>query len=409
MLHSKLPNMGNKTSKSSLKAYSSRGKSPQACPAPVFQQLCVNHTLAATVRQNLPAEFASPWPGTKLPIVYSPAYNISFWGIENLHPFDSKKYAHIVQMLETAGILSETQLAIAPEASLESLKDVHTTKYLEELEDSPLKVAMVTQLAPLAVVPAFLLRKRVLHPMRLMAGGSVLAAALALERGWALNLGGGMHHASYHDGGGWCCYDDISLILRTLKRASNGDFTRAMIIDVDVHQGNGHERSKLHFAKLAAQGNDSPSTATSAADDMPDIFTVDVYNEQIYPLDEPAKAGIDVDVPLYLGTGDKEYLNKLSAALDEAFQRCLPPPQLVVYNAGTDILVGDPLGGLNVSQQGVIERDEMVFHAALKHGVPLVMMTSGGYSKDSAACIAHSIENLARKFGFGVGIDELKT
>lgn len=410
LLNSKLPTMGNKTSKPNLTAYSSLRNSPQSCPAPVFQQRCVNAILAATVRQNLPAESASPWPDTKLPIVYSPKYNISFWGIENLHPFDSKKYANVVNMLETAGILSENQLAPAPEASLESLKDVHTTKYLEELENSPLKVAMVTQLAPLALLPAFLLRKKVLHPMRLMAGGSVLAAALALERGWALNLGGGMHHASYHDGGGWCCYDDITLLLRTLKRASKGEFNRAMIIDVDVHQGNGHERSKLHFAKLAAQGNGPTSTSTSTtAADMPDTFTVDVYNKQIYPLDEPAKAGIDVDVPLFLGTGDKEYLTKLSAALDEAFRRCQPPPQLVVYNAGTDILAGDPLGGLDVSEQGVIERDEMVFQAALKHGVPLVMITSGGYSKDSAACIAHTIENLAHKFGFGVGVEDLRT
>jgi histone deacetylase 11 len=112
-------------------------------------------------------------------------------------------------------------------------------------------------------------------------------------------------------------------------------------------------------------------------------------------------------VALTLGTSDEEYLTKLAAALDEAFQKCQPPPQLLVYNAGTDILAGDPLGGLNVSENGVLKRDEMVFQAALKHGVPVVMMTSGGYSKDSAPCIAHSIENLVQKFGFGVaGVEE---
>jgi histone deacetylase 11 len=388
-LNLKLSIMGNKTSKPKQQVCSSLGTSPQACTAPLFQQNCVNAKLA-TVGKNLPPEYDYSSSRNKLPLVYSPKYNISFWGIENLHPFDSKKYAHIIKMLEDANVLEESQLTAAPEATLELLKDVHTTSYLEELSNSSIKVAMVTQLAPLALLPAFLLRKKVLLPMRLMAGGSVLAGALALERGWALNLGGGMHHASYHDGGGWCCYDDTTLLLRTLKRASKGEFTRAMVVDVDVHQGNGHERSKLHFTKQAATDND-----------MPDVFTVDVYNKQIYPLDNEAKAAIDVDVPLRLGTSDEEYLKKLSSALEEAFRRCQPPPQLLVYNAGTDILVGDPLGGLNVSEQGVIRRDEMVFEAALKHKVPVVMMTSGGYSKNSAACIAHSIENLVQKFGFG--------
>ena len=245
----------------------------------------------------------------------------------------------------------------------------------------------------------------------MMAGGTVLAGALALERGWARNLGGGMHHAHYHDGGGWCAYDDITLMLREICRASEGQFRSAMIVDVDVHQGNGHERSKMHFngVKLGKSGNSKASGAARSSeavefskdDCMPQIFTVDVYNSEIYLLDYAAKAAIDVDVPLRTGTGDEEYLSALKTSLEESFERCSARPQLLVYNAGTDVLVNDPLGRLNVSQEGVIERDRMVFEAALKNKVPVVMVTSGGYSKQSAPCIAASVENLVKTFGLG--------
>ena len=306
-------------------------------------------------------------------------------------------------MLESSGVLKKEQLTPAPEATLELLRDVHSAEYLNALEHSPLKVAMVTELLPLSLLPSFLLRKKVLRPMRQMAGGTVVAGALALvERGWALNLGGGMHHAHYHDGGGWCCYDDIMLMLRSLCRASDGKFNKAMVVDLDVHQGNGTARSKLHFAKERKKNEFESSSSSS----LPlEIFIVDVYNGEVYPQDSKAKAGIDVDVPLRSGTADAEYLAAVHAALDTAFHRCKPPPQLLVFNAGTDILEGDPLGRLAVSEQGVVQRDELVFETALRHGVPVVMLTSGGYSKASAGCIAKSVENLVKKYGDGsVGV-----
>ena len=189
-------------------------------------------------------------------------------------------------------------------------------------------------------------------------------------------------------------------MLRTLCRATSGRFNRAMVVDVDVHQGNGHERSKMHFGG-GVTGHAAP--AAGDTESMPEVFTVDVYNKQIYPLDFEAKAAIDVDIPLPGGANDEMYLSALRAGLKEAFEKCQPPPQLLVYNAGTDVLVGDPLGGMSVSFEGVIKRDEMVFEEALKHGVPVVMVTSGGYSKQSAPCIAKSVENLITKFGMGLG------
>ena len=100
----------------------------------------------------------------------------------------------------------------------------------------------VTELVPLAFLPPFLLRRKVLRPMATMAGGTMMAAALAMERGWAINLGGGMHHASHDQGGGWCPYADIHLAIRRLRAASGGGVRRVMVVDLDVHQVGGSQR-----------------------------------------------------------------------------------------------------------------------------------------------------------------------
>ena len=96
----------------------------------------------------------------------------------------------------------------------ELLLDVHTQEYLSALETSSLKVAQVTELGVLAMLPSFLTRSKVVHPMRQMAAGSVLALGLAAECGWAIHVGGGMHHAHRENGGGWCMYADWILAIR---------------------------------------------------------------------------------------------------------------------------------------------------------------------------------------------------
>jgi histone deacetylase 11 len=149
--------------------------------------------------------------------------------------------------------------------------------------------------------------------------------------------------------------------------------------DLDVHQGNGQQRSKLHFGDT-------------------ETFVVDVYNADVFPRDHQARYAIDVERRMRSGQATEAYLTTVREALEEAFQRCSPPPQLLVYNAGTDILNGDPLGLFHVSPSGVIERDEIVMTAALRHGVPVVMLLSGGYTDASTRCIADSLENIDRRF-----------
>lgn len=147
--------------------------------------------------------------------------------------------------------------------------------------------------------------------------------------------------------------------------------SRATIIDLDAHQGNGHERDFM---------------------DDPRVYIMDAYNRYIYPGDGFAKRAIKRRVELEWGTEDTEYLQKVHTHVEGALNEF--KPDIVVYNAGTDILDGDPLGGLAISPQGIVKRDEVVFRAARSRRIPILMLTSGGYQKRTARIIADSILNL---------------
>ncbi|KAH7681954.1 histone deacetylase 11 protein [Dioscorea alata] len=309
-------------------------------------------------------------PPSKASVIYSSSYDIAFLGIEKLHPFDSSKWGRICQFLISGGVLEKSQI-VEP---LEALQDdllVHPESYLSSLKSS-LKVSLIIEVPPVAALPNCLLQRKVLYPFRKQVGGSILAAKLAKERGWAINVGGGFHHCSANEGGGFCVYADISLCIQYAFVRLN--ISRVMIIDLDAHQGNGHERD--------------------FSDDRR-VYIMDMYNSGIYPLDFEASRYIDQKVELVSGTKTKDYLDQLDKALEVA--RNSFDPELIVYNAGTDILEGDPLGRLKISPEGVTARDEKVFRFAKEQNIPIIMLTSGGYMKSSARVIADSITNLAKK------------
>ena len=159
--------------------------------------------------------------------------------------------------------------------------------------------------------------------------------------------------------------------------------TQVLYIDLDAHQGNGVERDKLTHA-------DS------------DLFIIDVYNATTFPADREAEAAIDIDVGLRPGTAGRAYLGRLDAALARA-TAAFPSPDLVFYNAGSDILEGDPLGGLAVEEASVVARDEAVWRYALETAkCPIVMTLSGGYAPRSAAVVTDSLANLITTFGLNV-------
>jgi len=116
---------------------------------------------------------------------------------------------------------------------------VHSESYLNSLKSSE-KVARIVEVPAVALLPNLLVQQKLLYPFRKQVGGSVLSAKLALEKGWAINIGGGFHHCSAHEGGGFCAYADISLCIHFAFVRLN--ISRVMIIDLDAHQGNGHEK-----------------------------------------------------------------------------------------------------------------------------------------------------------------------
>lgn len=187
---------------------------------------------------------------------------------------------------------------------------------------------------------------------------------------------GGFHHASAGSGGGFCPLADLTLSIRMLQRDYPDRVKNVMLIDLDAHQGNGHERDFLK-------------------DDS--VFIVDFYNSQIYPGDEFAKKGISMNVPLKRSMhNDTKYLPLLKQKLEESFDRF--KPDIIYYNAGTDCMEGDPLGDMDLTPDGIVQRDEIVFDAAFSRKLPIVMVLSGGYQKSNAFVIALSIANLKKKF-----------
>jgi len=154
--------------------------------------------------------------------------------------------------------------------------------------------------------------------------GSVDSAYLAMEKGWAINLSGGFHHARKDGGEGFCVYPDITMITHYLRRVYN--VKKIMIVDLDAHQGNGHERDHLEDENT---------------------YILDAYNHSIYPGDQLAKSAIQKDIYVQSSTNTETFLADVRTALDEAIAEF--QPEFLVYNAGTDILDMDPLGRCHIS------------------------------------------------------------
>uniref|UniRef100_A0A8R1TWT6 Hist_deacetyl domain-containing protein n=1 Tax=Onchocerca volvulus TaxID=6282 RepID=A0A8R1TWT6_ONCVO len=332
----------------------------------------------------------------QLPIIYHPIYNISFCGIERCHPFDSRKWGRVYETLLQSGMFEEKQTIRPLEASMDDLRVVHSSVYLSSLR-CPCYVAKIVEVAPVAFIPPCIINKVLLTPFRyhtdkfdkhiavckllcvngkmvylLFIGGTILAAKLALTSGWAINIGGGFHHASRSEGGGFCIYADITLALTFLF--INQLISKAVIVDLDAHQGNGHE-------------NDFSGDSR--------VYIMDMFNNRIYPNDLRARRSIRRSVHLRIGIQDAEYLFLLSSNLEDVLSEFWP--DIIVYNAGTDCLRGDPLGLLSISSKGIRKRDEIVFKMARDRHIPIVMLLSGGYMPNTHRVIAKSILNLYDK------------
>lgn len=303
-------------------------------------------------------------------IVYSDAYQIRLGGKEKLHPFDINKYQRIYMQLVRDGLLSPRDVHVPQPISRRDLLRVHTPAYLDELT-RPGMIARYLEFGPLAIVPAGFSDAAILQPFRAATGGTVLASRLALTHGIAINLGGGYHHAEPDRGGGFCIYADMPIAIRVLQ--DEGLIERALVVDLDVHQGNG-------TALCVAAGDD--------------VYTLDLHQSGIYPI---PKERNDRDVPLAAGMTDDAYLAVLGDELPRAFEAA--DPDIVFYQSGVDGLAGDPLADFALTIDGMVARDEFVIAEAQRRSVPIVMVLGGGYSQDAWRAQYRSVRNLLEQNG----------
>jgi acetoin utilization deacetylase AcuC-like enzyme len=273
-------------------------------------------------------------------VVYSPRYEISLPG----HIWPTAKYRLIAARLPCPPV----RLIEPPEASWDDLALAHTDEYLTKLRTdtlTPDDVATLELPWTSGLADAF----------RLMVGGTIAAAAAAIEDGLAAHLGGGLHHAFANHGEGFCPLNDVAVAIRVLQR--EGRIRRAAVVDCDVHQGNG---TAMMFER------------------DPDVFTFSIHQQHNYPLFKPKG---DLDIGLENGAGDERYLAALGGALPLVMNA---HPELLVYLAGADPYEGDRLGGLRLTKAGLAERDHSVVTWARAAGVPLVTVLAGGYAAEVA-------------------------
>ena len=223
-----------------------------------------------------------------LPIVYSPTYNIHAFGIEKLHPFDASKYKRVFEYITAENGCINLKLVKLHRPMLPSrefLQEIMSKTYLLSLNYTYYICKAVEMPIPL---PGWLLRQRLLEPMQCASVGSVEAAMMALKHKWAINLGGGYHHATQCQGGGFCIYPDITMITHYLELWCG--LKKFMIIDLDAHQGNGHERDHTNRLKY---------------------YIIDAYNHAIYPGDELAAQSIQDDLRVTRFTTDDEFCHMI--------------------------------------------------------------------------------------------------
>jgi acetoin utilization deacetylase AcuC-like enzyme len=275
-------------------------------------------------------------------LVYHEGYDLHL----GAHVFPSQKYRLVREALLAESIAAETDFRKPEPASDEDVLRVHSQEYVRKLKTGKLSHLEILRLE----VPY---SKELVEAVWLAAGGSILAGRLALEKGMAANIGGGFHHAFPEHGEGFCVIHDVAIAIRRLQ--ADGAIETAMVVDTDVHQGNG---------TAAIFGGDGT------------VFTVSIHQENNYPAPKPP-SNIDVNLPD--GIGDHEYLARLESHLMRAFDEFVP--DLLFYVGGADPYREDQLGGLALTIDGLQKRDRLVFEAARSRGVPVAITLAGGYAR----------------------------
>jgi len=283
-----------------------------------------------------------------LPLVFHPIY--SQLNLAKNHRFPIEKYLSLKDAaMQKHGAKVNINLVEQP-ITKELLNQVHQTDYIHNFLTNQLTDKEMKRIG-------FPWSEQFVNRTLTAVGGTLQTARLAVEHGVAINLTGGYHHAHPDFGSGFCVFNDLSIAAQTLL--NEGKVNRVLIFDCDVHQGDG--------------------TATCVADN-PDIFSLSIHCEKNFPT---RKQQSDWDIGLDKHLEDDHYLAQVNDALISAFHSF--KPDFIIYDAGVDIHKDDDLGLLNITTEGVYQRDLMVFQLAKQHNIPIMAVIGGGYQRDITA------------------------
>ncbi|MDC8832711.1 histone deacetylase family protein [Alteromonas gilva] len=284
------------------------------------------------------------------PLVFHPIY--SQLELPYRHRFPIEKYQGIYDALRLQGVPADTFVQPKP-VLVNQLLAHYDSDYVNALLHGTLAKQAMRRIG-------FPWSEQLIKRSLTAVGGTITTARLAIQHGLALNLTGGYHHAAGDFGAGFCLFNDLYLAAKTMLNEPGID--SVLIIDLDVHQGDG--------------------TALLAEND-PSVITLSLHGEKNFP---HRKQRSDMDFPLPKGLGDDDYMNVLDEALTTA--RRLYSPDAVIYDAGVDVHEHDDLGLLNISTQGVLARDSMVFNWCKARDLPVAAVIGGGYQRDIDALVA---------------------
>ena len=276
----------------------------------------------------------------QIPIVNHPDYVAK---INDDNKFPIKKFGALANHLLKSGVVKNFH--IPKECSTKTMQTSHSLKYINDIRNKTLDIRAQKKIG-------FPINDSVVRRSFIATGGTVLASKLALESKIACNTAGGSHHATFDSGAGYCVFNDVAVAANYLKK--NNYAKKILILDLDVHQGNGN-------SEIFKNDND--------------VFTFSMHCASNYPA---KKSKSNLDIELSENMEDTEYTNILNVNLKKLNENSF---DFVFYIAGVDIHFEDRLGKLKITDEGVNKRDQIVIENFYKKNVPLCGVLGGGYNK----------------------------
>ena len=266
------------------------------------------------------------------------------------------KFRLLRDLLVEKSLIKEQQIKKPISISRNDLEHIHTYEYHSNFSHATLTHAQLRRIGLPATRP-------LIQRTWLSVGGTLMTARLAIQQGIACHLAGGTHHAHPNFGSGFCIFNDCAVAASVLLH--RGEVERLMIIDLDVHQGDGTAACFKH---------------------EPRVFTFSAHASKNFPL---RKIASDCDIALPDNTADDQYIQAIGDQLPNLLDTF--KPKLVLYNAGVDPHIDDKLGRLAMSDEGLLRRDQLVLDACLRRQIPIATVIGGGYDQLDPLVQKHAI------------------